>query len=105
MVKIVQQISDRLLNLVVPRVSAQACRRYLSTCVSCPGATGYLFRRMERWTCCGTNLVSSRSAARPKKLGISFPPYASHLTRGGGALRIGDTARSVRAQQLRLHGP
>lgn len=52
MVRIVQQISDRLLNLVMPRVSAQACRRYLSTCVSCPRATGYLFRRMEKWTCC-----------------------------------------------------
>lgn len=47
MVKMLQEVSDRLLNLAVPSVAAHAAviRR---VCVSCPGAAGYLFR--YRWT-------------------------------------------------------
>jgi hypothetical protein len=43
MVKVFQHASDRLLNLVVPRVTGHATT-VTRTCVSCPGAAGYLFR-------------------------------------------------------------
>lgn len=56
MITLVQRLGDQLLSRLVPSATANACTRptrVSRTCVSCPGAAGYLFRIREVWSCCG----------------------------------------------------